>query len=83
VIREQEYIKLKSNYRELKNDKNKTDAQNEQRIEQYNNEIRENKEENTQLQNTIKELEDQIQELVNSFSKIFNTNHLQTMKRVR
>ncbi len=59
-IREQEYIKLKTNYRELKDDKHKTDAQNEQRIEQYNNEIRENKEENTQLQNTIKELEDQI-----------------------
>jgi hypothetical protein len=47
VIREQEYVKLKSNYRGLKDEKHKTNAQNEQRIEQYNNEIRENKEENT------------------------------------
>lgn len=65
---------MKSNYRELKDDKHKTDAQNEQRIEQYNNEIRENKEENTQLANQIKELEDQIQELVNLFSKYSSLN---------
>jgi len=83
VIREQEYIKLKSNYRGLKDEKHKTNAQNEQRIEQYNNEIRENTEENKQLQDSIKELEDQIQELVNSFSKIVSTYKLQTTIRVR
>ncbi len=67
TLREEEYIKLKTSNRELKDDKHKTNSQKEQRIKQYKKEIRENKDESTQLQITIKELEDQIQGLVTSF----------------
>jgi cell division protein FtsB len=45
----------------LRDDKFKVDTSNEHRIEQYNTEIRENKEENEKLSNRIKELEDEIE----------------------
>lgn len=69
-IREQEFNRLKKSYKDLHDDKMKTDTQNEQRIEQYNTEIRENKEENEKLQNRIRDLEDEIEQTIAHYSNI-------------
>ncbi len=54
--REQEFNRLKKNYKDLKEEKFNLDTVNEQRIEQYNNDIRDNKEENEKLNNRIQQL---------------------------
>jgi cell division protein FtsB len=69
VCREQEFNRLKKSYKDLKENKLNVDTSNEQRIEQYNSEIRENKSENEKLSNRIKDLEDEIEETVEHYSK--------------
>jgi septal ring factor EnvC (AmiA/AmiB activator) len=59
---------LKKHYKELKDDKLHTDTHNEQRIEQYNTEIRDNKNENEKLAAQIKEVEDDIDILITHYS---------------
>ncbi len=60
---------MKKNYKDLNEDKTKGDAKYEARIEQYNTEIRENKEENEKLGNRIKDLEDEIEETIGHYNK--------------
>ncbi len=69
MSREQEFNRLKKSYKDLKENKLNVDTSNEQRIEQYNSEIRENKSENEKLSNRIKDLEDEIEETVEHYSK--------------
>jgi septal ring factor EnvC (AmiA/AmiB activator) len=60
---------LKKNYKDLSDDKLRGNAKFEARIEQYNTEIRENKEENEKLQNRIKDLEEEIDETIGHYNK--------------
>jgi len=66
---ETELNRLKKNYKDLSDDKLKGNTKYEARIEQYNTEIRENKEENEKLQNRIKDLEEEIEETIGHYNK--------------
>lgn len=60
---------MKASYKDLSSIKLKGDASYEQRIEQYNNEIRENKQENQKLQNEIDDLKEEKQNIITEYSK--------------
>jgi signal transduction protein with GAF and PtsI domain len=66
---EDEFVRLKYTYKDLTLGKLKVDTENEQRIEQYNTEIKDNKEENERLQGRIIELEDDIDRVMTKFEK--------------
>ena len=61
---DQEYLKLKEHYKKIKEEKFKADAHNEQRISQYNHEIKETLLENEKYANEIKDLEDRIDRVI-------------------
>lgn len=60
---------MKTTYKEITHDKLKTDTNNEQRIDQYNTEIKDNKEENEKLQDHITHLTDEIDYTMQHYNK--------------
>lgn len=62
---------MKKNYGDLKHVKTAHDASNEQRIDQYNVEIKENKLENEKLSTRIRELEDELEDTVQRYRKTY------------